>query len=114
MTRGVGAFMGKGAVILYKQKDPRRSFAGVSLPSPQWVRGRGGVHPTLCFWFKGSPAPKCIFRGIRPVIPTTSGHLNRGIRPALFSGFEAWVFWLSVLGVFVTCFEVGFSHALAV
>ena len=31
----------------------------------------------------------CVFRGIRPVIPTTSGHLNRGIRPALFSGFEA-------------------------
>ena len=31
----------------------------------------------------------CVFRGIRPVIPTTSGHLNRGIRPPLFSGFEA-------------------------
>ena len=59
-------------------------------------------------------ADSCVFRGIRPVIPTTSGHLNRGIRPPLFSGFEAWVFWLSVLGVFVTCFEVGFSHALAV
>ena len=32
---------------------------------------------------------RCVFRGIRPVIPTTSGHLNRGIRPPLFSGFEA-------------------------
>lgn len=33
--------------------------------------------------------PKCVFRSIRPVIPTTSGHLNRGIRPPLFSGCEA-------------------------
>ena len=27
---------------------------------------------------------KCVFRSIRPVIPITSGHLNRGIRPPLF------------------------------
>ncbi len=38
---------------------------------------------------KGFPDAICVFRGIRPVIPTTSGHLNRGIRPPLFSGFEA-------------------------
>ncbi|SFF17001.1 hypothetical protein SAMN04488523_1252 [Sulfitobacter brevis] len=31
----------------------------------------------------------CVFRCIRPVIPTTSGHLNRCIRPPLFSGCEA-------------------------
>ncbi len=31
----------------------------------------------------------CAFRNIRPVIPITSGHLNRGIRPPLFSGCEA-------------------------
>ena len=31
----------------------------------------------------------CAFRDIWPVIPTTSGHLNRGIRPPLFSGCEA-------------------------
>jgi len=31
----------------------------------------------------------CVFRTIRPVIPATSGHLNRGIRPPLFSGCEA-------------------------
>ena len=39
-------------------------------------------------WQKSS-GYNCVFRGIRPVIPTTSGHLNRGIRPPLFSGFEA-------------------------
>ena len=37
-------------------------------------------------------AVRCVFRSIRPVIPTTSGHLNRCIRPPLFSGCEAWVF----------------------
>jgi acyl-[acyl-carrier-protein]-phospholipid O-acyltransferase / long-chain-fatty-acid--[acyl-carrier-protein] ligase len=31
----------------------------------------------------------CVFRTIRPVIPATSGRLNRGIRPPLFSGCEA-------------------------
>jgi type I restriction enzyme R subunit len=32
---------------------------------------------------------ECVFRSIRPVIPITSGHLNRGIWPPLFSGCEA-------------------------
>ena len=32
---------------------------------------------------------KCAFRSIRPGIPITSGHLNRSIRPPLFSGYEA-------------------------
>ena len=32
---------------------------------------------------------RCAFRSIRPAIPITSGHLNRGIRPPLFSGCEA-------------------------
>jgi DNA invertase Pin-like site-specific DNA recombinase len=31
----------------------------------------------------------CAFRSIRPAIPITSGHLNRSIRPPLFSGYEA-------------------------
>ncbi|MCY0146780.1 hypothetical protein OEG84_03360 [Hoeflea sp. G2-23] len=31
----------------------------------------------------------CAFRSIRPAIPITSGHLNRGIRPPLYSGCEA-------------------------
>jgi putative transposase len=31
----------------------------------------------------------CVFRSIRPVIPITSGHLNRGIRPPMFSCCEA-------------------------
>lgn len=31
----------------------------------------------------------CAFRSIRPVIPTTSGHLNRGIRPLLARRVEA-------------------------
>ena len=34
-------------------------------------------------------ATYCAFRSIRSVIPITSGHLNRGIRPPLFSGCEA-------------------------
>ena len=34
-------------------------------------------------------AAECVFRSIRPVIPTTPGHLNRCIRPPLFSGCEA-------------------------
>ena len=31
----------------------------------------------------------CAFRSIRPVIPTTSGHLYRGIRSPLLVGCEA-------------------------
>ncbi len=31
----------------------------------------------------------CVFRGIRPPIPTTSGHLNRGIRPPVARCVEA-------------------------
>ena len=34
-------------------------------------------------------AQECAFRSIRPVIPTTSGHLNRGIRPLLARRVEA-------------------------
>ena len=30
---------------------------------------------------RASGVTDCVFRGIRPVIPTTSGHLDRGIRP---------------------------------
>jgi putative transposase len=42
--------------------------------------------------FKAFGEPRvivCVFRSIRPVIPTTSGHLNRCIRPPLFSDCEA-------------------------
>ena len=31
----------------------------------------------------------CAFRGIRPPIPTTSGHLNRSIRPPVARCVEA-------------------------
>ena len=40
---------------------------------------------------------KCIFRDIRPPIPTTSAHLYRGIRPALTRCREALVFDISFL-----------------
>ena len=43
---------------------------------------------------KGFP---CIFRDIRPPIPTTSAHLYRGIRPALTRCREALVFDISFL-----------------
>ncbi len=39
----------------------------------------------------------CIFRDIRPPIPTTSAHLYRGIRPALTRCREALVFDISFL-----------------
>ena len=44
------------------------------------------------FW-----ADWCIFRDIRPPIPTTSAHLYRGIRPALTRCREALVFDISFL-----------------
>ena len=37
----------------------------------------------------------CIFRSIRPPIPTTSGHLYRGIRPPVARCFEAFGFCVS-------------------
>ena len=40
---------------------------------------------------------ECIFRDIRPPIPTTSAHLYRGIRPALTRCREALVFDISFL-----------------
>jgi len=55
--------------------------------SPHWRRWLGVesrcVVPVTEF------AEPCVFRTIRPVIPATSGHLNRGIRPPLCSGCEA-------------------------
>ena len=42
-------------------------------------------------------AINCIFRDIRPPIPTTSAHLYRGIRPALTRCREALVFDISFL-----------------
>ena len=42
-------------------------------------------------------ASNCIFRDIRPPIPTTSAHLYRGIRPALTRCREALVFDISFL-----------------
>ena len=47
------------------------------------------------FLLLGSRA--CIFRDIRPPIPTTSAHLYRGIRPALTRCREALVFDISFL-----------------
>ncbi len=43
------------------------------------------------------PEDVCIFRDIRPPIPTTSAHLYRGIRPALTRCREALVFDISFL-----------------
>ena len=43
------------------------------------------------------PDFSCIFRDIRPPIPTTSAHLYRGIRPALTRCREALVFDISFL-----------------
>ena len=43
------------------------------------------------------PIFDCIFRDIRPPIPTTSAHLYRGIRPALTRCREALVFDISFL-----------------
>ena len=37
----------------------------------------------------GDPGATCAYRRIRPVIPTTSGHLNRGIRPLMARRVEA-------------------------
>ena len=41
-------------------------------------------------WARISPLmPNCAFRGIRPPIPTASGHLNRSIRPPVARCVEA-------------------------
>ena len=51
------------------------SHTGRPATPPRLVAG-------LCFL-------QCAYRGIRPVIPTTSGHLNRGIRPLMAHRVEA-------------------------
>ena len=56
--------------------------------APEVLKSIRYSHPNLRHIFADG-GYACVFRGIRPVIPTTSGHLNRGIRPPLFSGFEA-------------------------
>ncbi len=47
--------------------------------------------------YPGGSEYACIFRDIRPPIPTTSAHLYRGIRPALTRCREALVFDISFL-----------------
>ena len=49
------------------------------------------------FAFMNRLVQGCIFRDIRPPIPTTSAHLYRGIRPALTRCREALVFDISFL-----------------
>jgi len=48
--------------------------------SPEVQRGEGAYQ---------SPVPGCVFRSIRPLIPTTCAHLFRGIRPLVTRCREA-------------------------
>jgi len=56
----------------------------IRLTDPSW-----GNEKLAFFYLLKDTTLYCVFRTIRPVIPATSGHLNRGIRPPLYSGCEA-------------------------
>ena len=51
---------------------------------------REGISESLYYsWSKEFLEAGCAFRGIRPPIPTASGHLNRSIRPPVARCVEA-------------------------
>ena len=72
------------SIRFFSRRTWARSFAKLVLRST----GRGFHRPFSI---------ACIFRDIRPPIPTTSAHLYRGIRPALTRCREALVFDISFL-----------------
>ena len=76
---------------------PTHHCAG-NTPTPWPVPTTGSAPPdALKIHLTEAEGLLCIFRDIRPPIPTTSAHLYRGIRPALTRCREALVFDISFL-----------------